>query len=111
MAAEREQKLKSQHSHCNHATQKASAADHITASEKHSPNFTKKHSTSGQQLPKNSVPVVEEEQSIENHKKLRRKVCIITYSFNVVIIIYVCFVLRWRSSNCTRPKNIKSCSK
>ena len=109
MAAEREQKLKSQHSHCNHATQKA--ADHITASEKHSPNFPKKNSTSGKQLPKNSVPVVEEEQSIENHKKLRRKVCIITYSFNVVIIIYVCFVLRWQSSNCTRPKNMKPCNK
>ena len=109
MAAEREQKLRSQHSHYNHATQKA--ADHITASEKHSPNFTKKHSTSGQQLPKNSVPVVKEEQSIENRKKLRRKVCIITYSFNVVIIIYVCFVLRWRSSNCARPKNIKLCNK
>ena len=76
MAAEREQKLRSQHSHYNHATQKAT--DHITANEKHSPNFPKKQSTSGQCLPKNSIPVVEEEQSIEDHKKLRRKVCSIT---------------------------------
>ena len=49
MAAEREQKLRNQQSHYNHATQKAN--DHITANEKHSLNFSKKRSTSGQRLP------------------------------------------------------------
>ena len=62
MAAEREQKLRGQHCHYNHATQKAT--DHITAIEKHSLNFPKKWSTSSQCLPKNSIPVVEEEQYV-----------------------------------------------
>ena len=72
MAAEREQKLRNY----NHIQK---ADDYVTANQKHSPNSPKKQSTSGQHLPKNSVPVVEEERPIENPKKLRRKVCVITY--------------------------------
>ena len=85
MAAEREQKLRSQHSHYNHAILKA--ADYVTANEIRCPKFPKKRSTSGQWLPKNSIPVVDEEKSIEDHKKLRGKVCIILYT--VVCFIFV----------------------
>ena len=69
MAAEREQKLRSQRTHDDHTMK---TVNHDLT---HSPKFPKKQPSTGRQSPKDTVPVVKEKQLVMARKRVKQGVC------------------------------------